>query len=334
MRILQICSADALGGGEVHVIQLVEELRRRGHSVEIAGRRNGPLSLDHELAFSNSLDVPTAIRLRQIIRDRAFDIVHAHVARDYPLAAGALIGLRVPKLVVTRQLIHRVARNPLYRRVDLWIATTTRICQTLQHLNPRRTAVISNWTDTRHFAYAERPLRDPVVIGLLGQVSPHKGHDDAVRMIELLGAGFRLLFGGEGEAGYVDHLRARARNLPVEFLGFVDPRSLLEQIDVLILPSWEEPFGIVVLEAMASGVNVIATNAGGPPEILEFGESGVLVPPRNPQALATAVQQLVADRRLADDLRGHARQRVEDTYDIVRVVGKIENLYQQLSGEA
>ena len=215
MRILQVCSADVLGGGEVHVIQLVEELRRTGHRVEVAGRTGGPIALDHELRFANSVDLPSTLALRKIVRSGHFDIVHAHIARDYPVTAAALIGLSNPKLVLTRQLIYRVGRNPLYRRVDGWIATTQQIRQTLEHLKPRRLEVIPNWTDTTTFEYSERAFHSPVVIGLLGQVSPHKGHDEAIEMIGRLGAGFRLRIGGTGHDDYLQALRARAHKLPV-----------------------------------------------------------------------------------------------------------------------
>jgi glycosyltransferase involved in cell wall biosynthesis len=330
MRILQVCSAEQLGGGEVHVMQLVEELRRHGHHVEVAGRQRGPIELDHHLPFRNSADISSALGMRRIIRAGGFDIVHAHVARDYPVAACALVGLSAPKLVLTRQLIHRVKWNPLYRRVDAWIATTSQIEHALRHLSPSRIDVIPNWMDRRTLEYKERPLRQPVVIGLLGQISPHKGHDDAIEMIDRLGSGFKLLIGGIGRDDYVAMLKGRAHALPVEFTGFVPAARFLEGIDILILPSWEEPFGIVVLEAMAAGINVIATNAGGPPEILDFGSAGMLVRPRDASALESAVRTLVSDRTLAAQLRERARVRAVTRYDISRVVPRIEKLYRDL----
>jgi hypothetical protein len=88
MRVLEACSADVLGGGEVHVVQLVEELRRCGHHVEVAGRTGGPALFDHELPFANSLDVASALRFRRIVRAGHFYIIHAHVARDYVCSCG------------------------------------------------------------------------------------------------------------------------------------------------------------------------------------------------------------------------------------------------------
>ncbi len=330
MRILQVSSAQMLGGGEVHVIELTDMLRERGHTVSVAGRRNGPLDTDFDLPFLNSADLYTAYRLRRIVRREQFDIVHAHVARDYPVAAAALWGLSGPKLVLTRQLIFAVKKNPFYRRVDGWIVTTNQILRSIEHLDPRASVIVPNWVDCRKLTYEERAVQDPVRVGLLGQVSPHKGHDDAIEAVRLLGPGFRLLIGGKGTPDYVRDLKKRAGNLPVEFLGFVEPPSFLETVDMLIVPSWEEPFGIVVLEAMAAGVNVIATNAGGPPEILDFGKAGLLVQPRNPAELAGAIRRLATDRTLRDQLRARALERVRTRYDISLTVPKIEDFYDRL----
>ena len=187
--------------------------------------------------------------------------------------------------------------------------------------------------DKRNLEYRDRSLHDPVVIGLLGQVSPHKGHDDALKMIEHLGDGFRLVVGGAGRDDYLAALKTHATDLPVEFIGFTETQDFLGRIDFLILPSWEEPFGIVVVEAMAAGVNVIATNAGGPPETLDFGKAGLLVPPRDPLSLAAAVRTLTSDRKLAGELRRRARDRAVSHYDISIVVPRIERLYGELCGQ-
>ena len=333
MRILQVCSARVMGGGEVHVDELTRKLRERGHEVRVAGRAEGPLELDHRLPFFNSVDIYSAVRLARIVASGQFDIVHAHVARDYPIVAGALWRLRKPKLVLTRQLVFPVRGNPIYRRVDGWIVTTDQILRSIAHLKPRATAIVPNWVELGRFDYGARPLRKPIALGLLGQVSPHKGHDDAIEAMRRLGPDYRLLVAGNGEPSYVDRLRAKAQDLPVEFLGFVRPEDFLPRVDVLLVPSWEEPFGIVIVEAMAAGVNVIATDAGGPPEILDWGKAGVLVPPKNPAELAGAVRRLQADGVLRLALREQARERVRKRYDISLTVPRIEEFYMQLRGK-
>jgi len=318
MRILQVNSARNLGGGETHVLELVDALRSRGHSVVVAGRREGPLKPDVALPFLNSADLFTALRLRSVIREGNFDVIHAHVARDYSVVAAAAWNIPEPKVVFTRHLLYPVRRHFLYRRVDGWIAPTAQILKTLDPLKPKQSAVIPNWVDLQKFPYRPHAFHHPVSIGLMGQISPHKGHDDAVEALRRLGDGFRLLIAGKGDARYEALLRRKAAGLAVEFLGFVSLPEFFEKTDILIVPSWEEPFGIILLEGMASGLPVISTNRGGPAEILR----GVLVPPRDPAALANAIRAV----RPGEFVQS-AREHVEKNFDSRKVVPMIEEFY-------
>ena len=321
MHILQVSSADDLGGGETHVLQLSQALRTRGHTVAIAGRRNGPLKPDIALPFLNSLDLLTALRLRSVIKHTPFDVLHSHVARDYSIVAAAAWRIPRLKVVFTRHLLYRVRNHVFYKRVDGWIAPTQQILGTLDSLHPKRSAVIPNWIDLEKFPYRPHAFHTPVVVGLVGQISPHKGHDDAIEALRLLGGGFRLLIGGKGEASYEALLKQKSAGLPVEFLGFVSAPDFFEKIDILIVPSWEEPFGLVLLEAMASGVPVIATNLGGPKEIAH----GTLVPPRHPAALAQAIRDLHPEKMIRE-----ARDHVEKNFDMRLIVPSIEKFYGEL----
>jgi glycosyltransferase involved in cell wall biosynthesis len=330
MRILQVSSAQGLGGGETHFLELVESLRNRGHDVVVAGRRNGPLKPQIELPFINSADLFTALRLRSVLKKHSFDILHAHVARDYTVTAAAAWNLSKTKVVFTRHLLLPVRRHALYRRVDAWLAPTSQILKTLEPLSPKLSAVVPNWVDTAKFTNRPHGLHQPVTIGLLGQISPHKGHDDAIDAIRRLGTDFRLLIVGKGESGYVDELKKKSVGLPVDFPGFAELPEFFSMIDILAVPSWEEPFGIVVLEAMASGVPVIATNRGGPAEIIRSALHGVLVPPRDPAALANAIQSLADDDERRQLISKTAREFVESNFDIRVVVPRIEDFYRRV----
>ena len=325
MRILQVSSPLQLGGGETHVIELTRALRGRGHDVVVAGRHGSAVKPDIEFPFRNALDLGTIRRLRELLKGESFDIVHAHVARDYPLVLAAARRLS-PKVVLTRHLLYPVRSNFLYKRVDGWIAPTTQILSTLARLKPRASAVIPNWVDLEKFCFRPHSPHEPVRLGLLGQISPHKGHDDAIEAVRLLGSKFGLLIAGKGEESYVSELRAKSAGLRVHFLGFVNRQKFFDQMDVLLVPSWEEPFGIVVLEGMASGIPVIATAAGGPLDIIRSGIDGILVPPRDPGALAKAILS-IAEKR--DSLVPAARERMRD-FDIRTVVPRIEAFYRAL----
>src|SRR5262244_3802294 len=240
MRILQVNSARNLGGGETHVLELVDGLRGRGHTVVVAGRREGPLHPDVTLPFLNSADLFTMIRLRSVIQRGQFDVVHAHVARDYTIVAAAAWGMGEPKVVFTRHLLYPVRKHFLYKRVNGWIAPTAQMLKTLEPLKPKYSAVIPNWVDVQKLPYRPHAFHGPVTVGLIGQISPHKGHDDAVEAIRQLSGEFRLLIAGKGEARYEAALRKKAAGLRVEFVGFVSLPEFFEKTDILIVPSWEE----------------------------------------------------------------------------------------------
>jgi len=329
MRILQVSSARNLGGGETHVLDLVEALRKRGHEVLVAGRSGGPLNPDIELPFVNSLDIFTALRLRRILKNEPIDILHAHVARDYTVCAAAAWGIPNLKVIFTRHLLYPVRVHRLYRRVDGWIAPTSQILKTLQPLSPKLSAVIPNWVDVNKFEYRPHALHSPRTVGLLGQISPHKGHDDAIEAMRELGGDFRLVVAGKGDSKYVEALKEKSAGLHVDFPGFVSLPDFFEAVDVLAVPSWEEPFGIVLLEAMATGIPVIATDRGGPLDIITSGFHGILVPPRNPAALANAIRCLTADGERRSDITRHARAHVEENFDVRRVVPRIEDFYRR-----
>jgi glycosyltransferase involved in cell wall biosynthesis len=327
MRILQVNSALQLGGGETHVVELTQALRQHGHQVIVTGRPRGAVQPDFTLPFRNALDLPTVARLRRLIRRERFDVVHAHLARDYPLAAAATWGMP-PVLVLTRHLLYPVKSHVLYRRVDGWIAPTAQILSSLKRLKPRASTVIPNWVDLSKFSFLPHPLHAPLNLGILGQISPHKGHDDALEALRLLGPGYQLLIAGKGEDSYVQSLRSLSDGLPVRFLGFVSLPEFFKNVDILLVPSWEEPFGIVLLEAMASGIPVVATAAGGPLDIVRHGIDGFLVPPRNPRALAEAVRAL---QSRTESIVLEARKRVESTFDIQAVVPRVEAFYRSLA---
>ena len=328
MRILQVNSASNLGGGETHVLELVEALRSRAHDVTVAGRRGGAVHPQIHFSFRGSADVITAVRLRRFMKRNSFDIVHAHVARDYTVVAAAALDLPV-KVIFTRHLLYPVRGNPLYRRVDGWIAPTSQMLARLAPLRPKRSALIPNWVDLNKFRFAPHAIHQPANIGLLGQISPHKGHEDAIEALRQLGPRYRLIIAGKGEESYVKQLQELSRGLPVEFSGFAEFKEFFEKVDMLLVPSWEEPFGIVILESMATGIPVISTSAGGPLDIIHSGVNGLLVPPRNPPALAAAVRSL-SDLQLRADIAEHARKHVEATYDIQKVIPKIEGFYREV----
>src|SRR6185295_2894458 len=123
MKILQVCSADEMGGGEVHVADLVRALAARGHAVYLAVRPESPLREPlagvtvswHDLPLRNSLDLPSARGITQLIKTHEIEIVHAHLGRDYLVAALACRHAAEAKLVLTRHHYLPLNRRAIYR---------------------------------------------------------------------------------------------------------------------------------------------------------------------------------------------------------------------------
>ncbi len=118
----------------------------------------------------------------------------------------------------------------------------------------------------------------------------------------------------------------------VAFLGRLSRQQMVkhyQNCSIFCLPSLFEPFGMVVLEAMACGKPIVATNAGGTPEVVRNGKNGLLVPPRNPEAIAGAIITLLSDRRKLERFGKNSR-RLSLSYDWETVVGKIERIYARL----
>ncbi len=330
MRILQVNSAAAWGGGETHLAGLLAGLRARGHDVFTAGRPTGAIAADYPFAFRNLLDLITVTRLRALLRTTPFDIVHAHLGRDYPLVCAAAAGLPRTRVVCTRHLLYPLRRNPLYARVNGWIAPSRPIADEVRRLRPRRLAMIPHGIEPQKFPFQPHPPHTLLTLGLLGQISPHKGHDDAIAALRELGPGYQLFIAGQGRESYLRQLQSSARGLRVEFRAFTSPEEFFPEIDILLLPSWDEPFGLVILEAMAAGVPVIASNRGGSADIIASGQDGILIPPHSPSALAAAIHALTRDHSAMSALALRARKKIEAEFTLDTMIRRVEEFYREL----
>ncbi|MCW3095522.1 MAG: glycosyltransferase family 1 protein [Chthonomonadaceae bacterium] len=117
----------------------------------------------------------------------------------------------------------------------------------------------------------------------------------------------------------------------VQLLGFrTDAQALIQAGDVFVLPSLAEPFGLVILEAMALGRPVIATDAGGPREIVEEGVTGLLVPPSDPPALAAAIRKLLADRQGTETMGRRGQERFQARFTAARMAQDMLALYRRI----
>lgn len=183
------------------------------------------------------------------------------------------------------------------------------------------------------------------LIGMVGQLVPWKKHSDFLEagkiiLDEIPNTKFLVvgedLFGEHKE--YKNEIKALCTELSIEdrviFTGYRDDiMEIMAAIDVLAVPSRDEPFGRVILEAMAMGKPVVSTDTGGAPEIIEDGSTGTLIRQGDPGELSRAVIQLLGDSGMRMKMGEEGRRRVEEHFDMKKLIKKVETVYQELVKE-
>lgn len=369
VRILHLAGSAEWAGGEVYLLQLAHRLNRNRFSLEIVCPYDGPFvqRLHQEGVAVSVVDLtrlasPSAIfRLRDLLVRKEAKIVQSHGARSnfYGRVAGRLAG--VPAIIST---VHNSlydypvgrGRKALYLLMDRLTAPLAHrivcvadsLAQDLirrSRLDARQLQVIHNGIDLDRFnprdvdglrVRQQLGLPPGPLIGMIGRMTPQKGHIYFLQAFARVRDRFpeaRALIVGDGPLR--EELEGMARELKIEegciFTGVrSDIPELLSTLDVFVLSSVSEGLPYAVLEAMAMARPVVATRVSGLPEIIEDGVTGLLVPPRNPQALGAAVIGLLQDRDRAQKMGAAGRRTVEEKFGLDRMVQEIERLYEIL----
>ncbi|HYY57113.1 MAG TPA: glycosyltransferase family 4 protein [Pyrinomonadaceae bacterium] len=365
MRILHISSARALGGGERHLADLVNALANRGHDVHVALAPRSPLREELSalpernlvaLPLRNALDVGSAHALARLVRRHDVEIVHAHMARDYPLAAYAARRNAQARLVITRHVLFPLSR------LHTWTLSSVARVVAVSHAVARalhgqrifaaeKISVIPNGIDTGRFDPAARgfdrnsfrrnlkiaPGR--LLVGTVGEINRLKGQEEFLRAASLLAARLPradFVIAGEDFSRTGEH-RARIVKLVgelglegrVHLTGWLeDVAPLLCALDLFVSASRTESFGLAIVEAMASGLAVIATATEGAREIVEDGATGMLVPVGDLEALAEAIARLLEDEQARERMGQRARVAARERFSLERMVEATESIYR------
>ncbi|MBA2481757.1 MAG: glycosyltransferase, partial [Planctomycetes bacterium] len=322
-RILMINTERGWRGGENQVWLLARRLTagfeaitacQAGETLDERLRAVG--SRTCALCARSGFDLGAIRMLRRLMRDERIDLVHAHASHAHSLAVWACLGSDVP-LVVTRRVDFGIGGNPLrrwkYQRATRIAAVSGGVQRVLADggIPAERIEVIHDGVDLAFIRGGDpSTLRtrlgipaSAVVFGITAHLTDHKDHRTllhAFARVEAAVPDAWLLIAGTGELA--DELQALAGELRLarcRFLGFVpDVRDVLGALDVFVLSSHMEGLGSSVMDAMARGIPVVATRAGGLPELVDHDRDGVLVPVRDPTALSAAMIRLAHDRDL------------------------------------
>jgi glycosyltransferase involved in cell wall biosynthesis len=278
-----------------------------------------------------------AAQLTRIFRRQTPDVVVTHLFWSSLAGLVAAVLSRVPIRVLVRHHLdqHHLMRRRFHASLD-GISTrlahqivvpseaVARHLQDVEHASRPISVIPHGFARERFGAHAPAPPEgDPVTIAFVGRIEQAKGVFDLLDTAELLRRSaplpFRILLVGElvDESARTEVDRRGLEEI-VEIRGYCsDVPKLLSSVEILVHPSHSESFSQVVMEGLAAGCAVVATAVGGIPELISHGRTGMLVPPHNPERLASALREVIADpalrRRLAEAGREHANASL--TYD-------------------
>lgn len=335
MKIVQVIPYFCFGGGETMCENLTYALMRMGHQVTAVSlyAQRTPISLRMEQAGVKlvyldkklGLDVTMIPKLWSVFRSEQPDVVHTHLdVIKYAVPAAKLAGIR--RCVHT---VHNVADKEaegrlqkltntfFYRRSwSVPVALSPQVQQTIlpfYGLKAEQVPVIYNGVDLSRFSpKTDYALGAPVELLHVGRLNPQKNHGRLLRAFSLLHAEYpqcHLTLVGDGELR--QEVESLVKDLGLEqavtFAGAqADVRPYLEKADIFVLPSDYEGIPMTIIEAMATGLPIVATAVGGVPDMLRQEESGLLVPPEE-MAVAQACARLVQSRTLRERLGRNAR---------------------------
>jgi L-malate glycosyltransferase len=357
VRVLHVDSARGWRGGQNQVWLTARGMAARGHDVVVACGAGGVLAeraraaglAVREMRFRGDLWPAAALALASVLREMRPDVVHLH--DPHAVSAGMLARrLAGPRPLVATRRVDFALRGFLSRRkyaaCDRVIAVSEAIAGVLRRggITPERIRVVYEGVPDRPAQTggreALRELGIPEDAPVVGNVAALTGHKDQATLLAAAARvgvrmpGVRFLIVGEGELR--GRLEALSRALGLErrciFAGFrADLDRLIPAFTVFCLSSHMEGLGTSLLDAMAFGVPVVATAAGGIPEAVTDGLTGRLVPSRDPDALAAALVDVLADpaRRAAWGRAG--RQRFEARFTADRMVEATLATYAELA---
>jgi glycosyltransferase involved in cell wall biosynthesis len=347
--VVHVASGREWRGGQRQVLLLARELQRggltnqvvvTGAGSELAFRLRHEGVRVHEARWSFGLDPRVLLPIIQEIRAGAA-LLHAHDAHAVTLAGLCSLATRVP-MVATRRVDFHLRRRGFWGRASRIIAISSAVADVVSEdgIGPERVVVVHSGIDLDAARQAD-PLGIRERLGLppettlactVGALVPHKDHVTLLHAARRLASRFPALhwaIAGQGELRPVLEWLTGELDLTgrVHFLGQVaHPLRVIADADLYVMSSREEGLGTSVLDAMARGIPVASTSAGGLPEMLHQG-AGVLVPPRNPEALAGAVERILCDADLRRRLVEQASRAVE-RFSADRMAAEIRSVYR------
>jgi len=353
-----------VGGIERLVLDLVKKLNENKYKICVCALSNN-LKLRDEFAKVNvpvyslpkkdGIDFALPFKLMRLFRQNKTDIIHTHNIGPW------LYGTIAARLTGVRAIVHTehsnlflsqnklmIAERYLVRFTSYVISDSVKVYKhlvDLQKVNSDKIKIIYNGINTDVFRSERSGLNlmrkelnlkeNSKMIGIVARLEPVKDHLTLLNAFKIVTEkipGSILLIVGDGSQRII--LKQKVAELKLNqnilFLGSRgDIPNILSALDVFVLSSENEGLSLSLLEAMAMGKPVVATNAGGNPEIVTDGITGMLVPQKNPQKMAEAIVKILKNQDIGRKMGEAGRKRVEEKFSLDRMVREYEALYEE-----
>ncbi len=361
MNILQIISSSRTSGAEKHVIVLSQYLQKLGHTVTVVCPPHGWLPEQLKLAGVNIILLPmrgklapkSVISMVKFVKANNVDVIHTHLTRATYMGviAGALA--KVPVISTVHVLTKDAAYRWLPRGNRHWVVAVSNFLRDgllNRGVSDMRVHTVYNGTeiDPEHVPTLEQNAlvrkelgfaADVVLVGQVGRVDEFKGAQllvETVKSVVQKCPHINFVFIGQADPDFEKLLKQIAESNGVldkiTFLGVRnDVARILGALDIVTLPSLNEACSMAIIESMASGRPVIATLAGGNPELVEDGVTGLLVE-RNEQSLCSAILDLANDPIKRDSMGHAASRRAKEMFFAPVMAKNMEGVYSRILG--
>lgn len=354
LRILHVDMASHVWGGEIIAASVSASLRKRGHTCAFVCLENSQVAAYVRCRGLDRFEMPCRpgegaplplIRIARIARWFKPDIVHIYRGAEYVWASlGVKIGAPRSAVVITRtipfstgRLLTRYLR--FLRARVIAVSTFVKCHLLVRGFLEDGVDVIPCGIDLSLFELAEPRLfsgnERPSTLAIIGRISPEKGHKHLVMAVrQLVDAGRQISLQIVGTGELEERLRAlvRRRHLEdiVRFNGYrSDVRPFLREVDVLVMPSLYDGFGLAALEAMACGIPVVVTDRCGIIEHIVSGQTGMIAQTGNVGDIAAKIAQLLDDPQLARRVGLAGRELVAKRFTDDKVAAQIERVYMK-----
>lgn len=360
LDVLVSCISNSWGGMEIMAMEFAKQLVKQGFTISVLCPEFSKLEEFSTIygikTICTKLNFYQNIKLLKNILGNV-KIIHSHFSHDLWTIVPALrLSRSTAKLFLTKHLASGIKKNDflhkkLYNRVERVFAISEFIKENAEATIPvpaEKISVVQNGINLEKFdkiKYSGEEIRstfgiskNKTVVTLIGRITPGKGHNEFINAAEIINKSLNentvfLITGNavKEEILFENEVKNLVSSRGLKNIFFTGYRNDIAQVlaatDILAFPSHEESFGITLLEAMAMGVPVVASNNAGIKDIIPSEEFGILVPPKDHRLLAEGLLKLINDSALRNKLASGGRRRVIENFDIEKITKKLVQYY-------